>query len=76
MSIRAMTRRRNTGALIAQSDGNTAYACQADKKYVSSPTAWATHDAGGKLVNYHADMICPLIRAAVESWLMPTMRRR
>lgn len=34
------------GASIAQSDGNTAYACQANKRKVSSPVVWATHDAG------------------------------
>ncbi|HEY1388232.1 MAG TPA: zf-HC2 domain-containing protein [Ktedonobacterales bacterium] len=37
----------NTSALVAPTDGKTAHACQADRKYVSSPTAWATHDTGG-----------------------------
>jgi Putative zinc-finger len=32
--------------LVAQSDGRVAYACQANKRYVSSPTVWATTDAG------------------------------
>ncbi len=36
----------NTSATIAQSDGNTAYACQASKKKLPSPRVWATHDAG------------------------------
>ncbi|MGE5334631.1 MAG: hypothetical protein ACM3N4_08025, partial [Nitrososphaerota archaeon] len=35
-----------SGATLAQSDGNTAYACQANKHKVSSPVVWATHDAG------------------------------
>lgn len=35
-----------TDAQVAPSDGKTAYACQADKKYVTSPVVWATHDAG------------------------------
>ncbi|HEY7343124.1 MAG TPA: zf-HC2 domain-containing protein [Ktedonobacterales bacterium] len=34
------------GPNIAQSDGNIAYACQANKHKVSSPVVWATHDAG------------------------------
>lgn len=36
------------GAYIAQSDGNTAYACQANRKKVSAPVVWATHDAGAR----------------------------
>ena len=36
----------NTAALVAPTDGKTAYACQADKRKVSSPVVWATHDAG------------------------------
>jgi len=32
--------------VVAQSDGATAYACQANRRYVSSPRVWATHDAG------------------------------
>jgi hypothetical protein len=35
-----------TSADIVQNDGNTAYACQANRKKVSSPVVWATHDAG------------------------------
>lgn len=34
------------GPYIAQSDGNTAYACQANSKRVTSPVVWGTHDAG------------------------------
>ncbi|HEX5439445.1 MAG TPA: zf-HC2 domain-containing protein [Ktedonobacterales bacterium] len=34
------------GPHITQNDGDTAYACQADKKYVTSPVVWATRDAG------------------------------
>ncbi len=36
----------NTWLAHAQSDGKTGYACQANKKYVTSPVVWATHDAG------------------------------
>lgn len=36
----------NTSTTIAQSDGNTAYACQASKKQLPAPRVWATHDAG------------------------------
>ncbi len=35
-----------TDAQVVPSDGKTAYACQADKNYVTSPVVWATHDAG------------------------------
>jgi hypothetical protein len=34
------------GATIVQSDGNTAYVCQANRKKVPAPVVWATHDAG------------------------------
>ena len=34
------------GAYIAQGNGNTAYACQANRKKVAAPIVWATHDAG------------------------------
>lgn len=36
----------NSWLAHAQSDGKTGYACQADKKYVTAPVVWATHDAG------------------------------
>jgi hypothetical protein len=36
----------NSPAQIAFTDGKTAYACQADKKRISLPVVWATHDAG------------------------------
>jgi hypothetical protein len=36
----------HTIATIAQSDGNTAYACQASRQKLPAPRIWATHNAG------------------------------
>jgi len=36
----------NTIATIAQSDGDTAYACQASQRVLPAPRVWATHNAG------------------------------
>lgn len=38
--------RLNTWFAHGQSDGKIGYACQANKKYVTSPVVWATRDAG------------------------------
>lgn len=47
------------GPAVAPSDGRTMYACQADRRYVSSPRVWVTHDAG-----VHWSVITPTDLAA------------